>query len=492
MDHLESYHDQDCHDGLLLTAWRERQDQDALAELIARQRPMVEGICRRLLRSSEDCADVVQETFIAFTSQASVIRGQPGAWLRTVATNRALNHGRAQQRRRLHEARSVAPVSVSQPSVLEDLVEPCLAELDAGDRQLLVRLFFHGETQAEVARADQLTRLTVHRRVQRALGCMRQRLAGRGVRVGAAALALALAGGDRVQAAEALAPARTVAAMTGTATVAALLALGLAWGWYLHARGSSTGAGEPAAGVALAEVAGGARSGAIPASAVSADSARQGSWPAGIVLGGGIPGRHSSPRLDISHLEVETAGRTTDAGGRITLVPRIAARPVADCSEIQPLEVRFATGAVTALWVRPPSGCVLILNPARRLGLHGNEIEMAVVAPEAIGFPAGEGAPVLEPDPAWLVNRTYSLSMPGRRVLTVLSMVATSDGQPPWSRWAWGEESGQTWPRGGVMIGTPLVVLGIAFRDLDPAEQASLAASCPAPEGYRILTPIEH
>lgn len=212
----------------LLARWCEARDDGAFAALVERHRPLVVAVCRRELRDPAEIDDVAQEVFIVLAEEGATIRGAVGAWLRTVAVHRCLNQVRARQRRRLHEARGAGERAPAPEPVGEDeeLVTACLAELDPGERDLLVKLFFLGHSQAEVARSAQVSALVVHRRVKSALVRLRERFARRGRRVAPAVLVLLLAAGDRALAASACAvPAAGVGLALAGAGMAAAVAL---------------------------------------------------------------------------------------------------------------------------------------------------------------------------------------------------------------------------------------------------------------------------
>ncbi|MCK6487735.1 MAG: sigma-70 family RNA polymerase sigma factor [Planctomycetes bacterium] len=232
----------DRHDADLLGRWRDTQDEVALQELIARHRPMIEAVCQRILRSAGDPDDAVQETLIALSTDAADIRERPGAWLRRVAINRALMQARQHQRRRQQALVEPAAPAADEPDTESDaLLRACLAELSDEDRDLLVRLFWLGETQAAIARGEGIPRVYVHRRQQRALDRLRHVFARRGVRIAVPALALLLAGGDRALAASAGAAG---AVGMGSSTSFALLASGIAL--VLAALGAVMALGQPA------------------------------------------------------------------------------------------------------------------------------------------------------------------------------------------------------------------------------------------------------
>lgn len=158
----------DVSDARLLAAWIDRHDETALDQLIARHRPMVVATCQRILHRRMESEDAAQETFIALSTQAATIRDSVGGWLRTVATHTALAQLRTALRRSgqaWHHGEAVSPPA----EIPNDAIAACLVDLDEDERDLIVRLYYHGLSQAEIARDDRSTRVQVHRRLQRAL-----------------------------------------------------------------------------------------------------------------------------------------------------------------------------------------------------------------------------------------------------------------------------------------------------------------------------------
>ncbi|HEY7156775.1 MAG TPA: sigma factor, partial [Gemmataceae bacterium] len=61
-------------DAILLARWRERRDEDAFAEMVARHGPMVLGVCRRVLGDAHTAEDVFQATFLVLARKAARVR----------------------------------------------------------------------------------------------------------------------------------------------------------------------------------------------------------------------------------------------------------------------------------------------------------------------------------------------------------------------------------------------------------------------------------
>ncbi|MFO0937745.1 MAG: sigma-70 family RNA polymerase sigma factor [Gemmataceae bacterium] len=102
----------------LLKRFRDGHDQDAFAELVRRNGPMVWAVCRQLLPNPSDAEDAVQATFLALIQSAARIRKQtnPGAWLYGVAVRIAAKIQRSAVRRRQREERVARSERVTAPA----------------------------------------------------------------------------------------------------------------------------------------------------------------------------------------------------------------------------------------------------------------------------------------------------------------------------------------------------------------------------------------
>src|SRR5438132_9825208 len=71
----------------LVQSYLERGDETAFAALVERHGPMVLGVCRSVLRHSQDAEDAFQATFLVLARKANSIRRRNdlGSWLHGVA-----------------------------------------------------------------------------------------------------------------------------------------------------------------------------------------------------------------------------------------------------------------------------------------------------------------------------------------------------------------------------------------------------------------------
>ena len=139
------------------------------------------AIAQRILGSSAEAEEVVQDTFVEAWRRASEYRadrGTPAAWLCAIARSRALDRLRA--RGRSDEAlRAVAaePPRDPDPPPIESVarreererVRAALASLPAEQRRALELAYFDGFTQSEIARATGDALGTVKTRIRLAM-----------------------------------------------------------------------------------------------------------------------------------------------------------------------------------------------------------------------------------------------------------------------------------------------------------------------------------
>jgi RNA polymerase sigma factor (sigma-70 family) len=175
-------------------------DRDAVAfELLVRRHgPMVQGVCRRLLRNEHDVEDAFQATFLALVRKArSVGRGEAlGAWLHTVAYRVSLAVC-ADRRRRREQPMAELPSSAapSDPYTeaawreLRSVLDHEVARLPRRYREPFVLCCLSGKTNAEASQELGCPVGTVESRLARARARLRQALLHRGFAPAAVTLA---------------------------------------------------------------------------------------------------------------------------------------------------------------------------------------------------------------------------------------------------------------------------------------------------------------
>src|ERR1700739_642786 len=103
-------------EGHRLECFVARRDEAAFAALVRRHGPLVLGVCRRVLRHSQDAEDVFQATFLVLARKAGSARSRQwvGGWLYEVAYRLAAKTKVAAARRRAHERRA-AEMATQEP-----------------------------------------------------------------------------------------------------------------------------------------------------------------------------------------------------------------------------------------------------------------------------------------------------------------------------------------------------------------------------------------
>jgi RNA polymerase sigma factor (sigma-70 family) len=187
---------------LLRRFGRERGSAGELAfrELVRRHGAMVLGVCRQILRHSEDADDAFQATFLVLVRKAPAIgTGESLApWLYGVACRTARRARRTASRRRPAGGEEVAAVEVPSEDLYRLDLRPLLYEelgrLPDKYRDPIVLCHLEGKTHAEAARLLSWPIGTVSGRLSRGRRLLRSRLERRGVGLPSAVLpALGLA-----------------------------------------------------------------------------------------------------------------------------------------------------------------------------------------------------------------------------------------------------------------------------------------------------------
>jgi RNA polymerase sigma factor (sigma-70 family) len=194
--------DDDGGDGELLERYVARRDEAAFVLLLRRHGPMVLGVCRRIQGNLHDAEDAFQATFLLLARNAGSIRKQEsvGSWLHAVAQRLALaareQGARRQAReRRAADMRKTPEVPDRAWQELEATLDEALRQVPETYRAPLLLCYLQGKTQEEAARQLGCPLGTVRSRLARGRSRLKAVLERRGVRLSAAALAVAAAAG---------------------------------------------------------------------------------------------------------------------------------------------------------------------------------------------------------------------------------------------------------------------------------------------------------
>jgi RNA polymerase sigma-70 factor (ECF subfamily) len=166
----------------LLDRFLYQADQAAFATLVQRYGPMVLGVCRRVLRHTQDAEDAFQATFLVLVRKAATLTDPRllASWLYGVAY-RTAQHARARGLHRSQHEREAASMSAatSDPSPdheLPELLDEELSQLPDCYRVPLVLCYMQGMTHQEAARVLGWPAGSMSFRLARAREMLRERL----------------------------------------------------------------------------------------------------------------------------------------------------------------------------------------------------------------------------------------------------------------------------------------------------------------------------
>ena len=187
-------------DGELLNLFIVHRDELAISTLVRRYGPLVLGVCQRVLHNHEDAEDAFQATFLVLLHKARSIADPDllANWLYGVAYNTARN-ARVGAARRQSREREGAQMALRETATREDdlgelksILDEELNRLPEHYRLPLVLCELQGMSRKEVASRLGCLEGTLSSRLARARQRLRSRLAQRGLKISAGALALAL------------------------------------------------------------------------------------------------------------------------------------------------------------------------------------------------------------------------------------------------------------------------------------------------------------
>jgi RNA polymerase sigma factor (sigma-70 family) len=199
-------------DRQLVDDFAARRDESAFAALVARHGPMVLRVCRRVLNHEQDAEDAFQATFLVLARSTGTIRMRETVanWLHGVAFRVAMKARRSRARRRNHEQRLWRTGSVScrvgsNPAAnaagsptwddVQSILDEEIERLPERLREAFLLCVLESKSKAEAAAELCSKEGTVSSRVTRARHLLQQRLARRGVKLGALLAAVAVADG---------------------------------------------------------------------------------------------------------------------------------------------------------------------------------------------------------------------------------------------------------------------------------------------------------
>jgi RNA polymerase sigma factor (sigma-70 family) len=172
----------------------------AFAVLVERHAPMVQRVCREVLRDYHESQDAAQATFLVLAIQARAIRrpGSLGAWLHGVALRVAARARTEMARRRKIERWAGRQMAAEDATA--DLVErsgrlhEAIDGLPARYKTAIVACYLEGLPHAEAARRLHLSVRTLETRLYRGRERLRSRLVRGGLTLAAVELADLLTG----------------------------------------------------------------------------------------------------------------------------------------------------------------------------------------------------------------------------------------------------------------------------------------------------------
>jgi RNA polymerase sigma factor (sigma-70 family) len=209
----------------LVRHYARNHSEEAFAELVGRHLDLVYGVALRQLGATELAQDVAQTTFIVLARKAGSLRPDTvvAAWLCRTAQLAAADAQKMQRRRKRRELETHMQnlADAPQPELetwveLAPALDIAMARLGRTDHSAIVLRYFEGKDVKEVAIALGISPNAAKTRVSRALEKLRKFLAGRGIKISAAALAAAIATHSSQAAPVGLAASVVVAAVHNT------------------------------------------------------------------------------------------------------------------------------------------------------------------------------------------------------------------------------------------------------------------------------------
>jgi RNA polymerase sigma factor (sigma-70 family) len=187
-------------DQQLLSDYAENRAETAFAELVRRHIDLVHSAAFRLTGEAHSAQDVTQAVFLALANNAARLASHPvlPGWLHTTTRHLAAKTIRAAVRRQTREQEAAAMHELLSPEPdlpwdeLAPHLDAALGELSEPERDAVLLRYFEKKTAPEIAAALGIGTDAAQKRVNRAVDRLRDLLAKRGIKAGAAGLATLL------------------------------------------------------------------------------------------------------------------------------------------------------------------------------------------------------------------------------------------------------------------------------------------------------------
>lgn len=221
---------EDLTDDQLLTRFLTSADQAAFALLVRRHGPMVLGVCRRVLRHTQDAEDAFQATFLILARKAASVahRQALSSWLYRVAYRIAVEAKSRNDRRRAREKQvDELPHAQVLPTETQDWrtwLDHELNLLPERYRAVLIACDLEERSRKEAALLLGLAEGTVSSRLARGRSLLAKRLARYGLSLSGGTLATAFSQDAAAALSSALTSA-TISMATGRGVITASVAL---------------------------------------------------------------------------------------------------------------------------------------------------------------------------------------------------------------------------------------------------------------------------
>jgi len=160
-------------------------DPKAAGKLFDRYAPLAFNLAARILKSTVEAEEVVQELFVRIWQDAAKFdstRGEVKSWMIQMTRSMSIDRLRSTSSRSKREETYAQLQETDNPKGEEieeaKLVKAALAELPEDERSLITAAYFEGFTQSELALQFKLPLGTVKSKIRQGMLKMRRRLGG--------------------------------------------------------------------------------------------------------------------------------------------------------------------------------------------------------------------------------------------------------------------------------------------------------------------------